>query len=329
MRIPPPLITRRLFAAAFAAALAGNAALPPAFAMQGAAEMDAEFYLKGLLGLPTAPAAKSVPLAPPRELNQAFVASTLRALEGAIAPALNATSGAALREAAAARRKALQLEYSRVLYNGAFGGGGYDALDESGSRSGGDTLQYGFDLTLLSYWTLLADARLPRATTSAVSQQLGDSLLEALAPPALRAPPPPQTPAANAKAESLSSLLGGVRLLLDALKAAGYVGSWSLDDSDADDALWAQRSELSDTQLTVTLTDSASLRAAIVLNGRPGASPELARPLLFAYLRQHGARLVESNEYFLDSSYKSNPMEYRADQQVLTFTIRPAASRAV
>ena len=193
MRIPPPLITRRLFAAAFAAALAGNAALPPAFAMQGAAEMDAEFYLKGLLGLPTAPAAKSVPLAPPRELNQAFVASTLRALEGAIAPALNATSGAALREAAAARRKALQLEYSRVLYNGAFGGGGYDALDESGSRSGGDTLQYGFDLTLLSYWTLLADARLPRATTSAVSQQLGDSLLEALAPPALRAPPPPQT----------------------------------------------------------------------------------------------------------------------------------------
>ena len=90
-------------------------------------------------------------------------------------------------------------------------------------------------------------------------------------------------------------------------------------------ALPHANSDLSDTRLTIVLSETASLHAAIVLNGRAGASPELARPLLSALLRRRGAAIVEKDEYFLDDTYRSNPNEYRANQQVLTLTIKPSA----
>ena len=75
-------------------------------------------------------------------------------------------------------------------------------------------------------------------------------------------------------------------------------------DSDGDEALWAQKSDLSPTRLTLTLTDTASLRAALLLNGRSGASPELAKPLLLAYLRARGVAIEEVGEFFLDGTYR-------------------------
>ena len=130
-------------------------------------------------------------------------------------------------------------------------------------------------------------------------------------------PPPPS-------AMALTDLIRGIRDLLGRLQRAGYCKGANVDDSDVDDVLWAQRSSLSDTRLTVTLTESASLRAAIVLNGRANASPELVRPLLLAYLRANGITTQESAEYFLDDEYRSNPLDYRPNQQVLTFTMRPS-----
>ena len=80
--------------------------------------------------------------------------------------------------------------------------------------------------------------------------------------------------------------------------------------------------------LTITLGESASLRSSLVLNGRGGASSELARPLLSAWLAEQGVRVVEATEYFVDSTYKTNPLEYRPDQQVLTLTIEPGGAAA-
>ena len=119
---------------------------------------------------------------------------------------------------------------------------------------------------------------------------------------------------------------GGMRALLDQLRAAGYVASWSLDDSDADEALWGQRSALSTTRLSVTLNDTASLRAALLLNGRAGSSPELAKPLLCAYLRARGVEVTEASDYFLDSVYRSSPLEYRPNQQILSLTLSPGTA---
>ena len=58
-----------------------------------------------------------------------------------------------------------------------------------------------------------------------------------------------------------------------------------------------RRSELSTTQLKIALTDSAALRSCLLLNGR--GSPELAGPLLLAYLRECGLSILGSSEYFL------------------------------
>lgn len=280
--------------------------------------MDLEFYARQALGLKT-PDAKVQPIEAPRTLDVAFASRSLAAVESTLAPALSMTPSA-LRDAASARRKAVAIEYNRVLSSGAFGIGGYDALEGGSSGADAVTQQYAFDLTLLTLFSLLADARLPRETNADVARRLGDSLIEVVGPPSAASP---ASAAAASSPKKLSELIDGMRTLLRSLRTAGYVRAFTLDDSDADDALWAQRSELSDTRLTVTLTESASLRAGVVLNGRSGCSPELARPLLIAYLRQRGV-LVESSEYFLDDTYRSNPQEYRANQQVIELTLKPA-----
>ena len=252
-------------------------------------------------------------------MDSDFVASAVAAIETELAGALVTTPGA-LREAAEKRRRTLSLEYNRVLASGAFGDGrGYDAAAAAATQGDGNS-QYGFDPMLASFFSLLADARLPRDQTRACSQQLGVRLLAML-----QAQPPATGASATAAPPRLAELLGGMRTLLEQLQKVGYVASWSLDDSDADEALWRQRSDLSLTRLSVTLNDSASLRAALLLNGRgAAASPELAKPMLLAYLRSRGCVVTEVNEYFLDSVYRSSPLEYRPNQQILTLTVAPS-----
>ena len=95
-------------------------------AAKGAAEMDLEFYVRGLIGKAPSPPAAPQAIAEPRRLNPAFSAGAIEAVESSIAVALG-KSPSALREAAAERRRSLSLEYNRVLTTGAFGLAGYDA----------------------------------------------------------------------------------------------------------------------------------------------------------------------------------------------------------
>ena len=311
-------VARRTAVALLAAAMAPFA--PPqrgALAVQGAAEMDAEFYVRGLLGVPPSPPASPQVLAQARKMDMAFVTGAIDAVESTLAPSLS-TTPAALRDAAAARRKALSQEYDRVLSSGAFGDGrGYDAAAALYTATSDPESQFAFDLSLLCLFTQLADARLPRTDASECSRRLGTKLLTVLPPPSGVTTSP-----------SVGELVKGMRALLGQLQSAGYLASWAIDDSDADESLWAARSSLSLTRLTVSLNDSASLRAALLLNGRDGASPELAKPLLIAYLRSRGVEVSEVSEYFLDSVYRPSPLDYKPNQQILTLSISPAAPAA-
>lgn len=311
-------VQRRLLLSA-AAALTWRPSSAPA--AQGAAEMDLEFYVKGLVGAKTTPAPASLPPPVPRALDAAFATAALGAAETAVARALGMTPSE-LRAAAAARRRALEIEYVRVLTSGAFGSG----YDTGSAVSAAPSDQFGFDLSLLSLFGLLADAqtsgRLRRADVRTCLGGLGATLL-AVVPGAGRAAVPAQGGAAG-RQPTLASLIGGMRALLDALQAAGYVRSYAIDDTDADEALWQAGGALSATRLSVTLTDSATLRGALVLDGR--VSPEITRLVLTAYLEARAVEVSEVSELFLDSIYRPNPREYRADQQLLALTIAPRAS---
>lgn len=298
--------------------------------------MDAEFYFRSLTGQPK-PVAAPQPLPPPRKLDEVVVAGIIDACERALSASLKMTP-AELREAAATKRRGLSVEFDRVLTSGAFGSA-YDA--SSGFTSASVTQQYGFDLTLLSLFSVLADARLPRDAASACAASLGAKLLEAVcaySPSARRATAATTmrvnaadgggggaTPASATTPPRATQIVAGMRALLDALRDAGYIAGYTLDDSDVDDGLWAQRNSLSATRLSVSLRDSASLRAAVVLNGR-SVSPEVARPLLAAYVTAAGALTADASEYFLDDEYRQNPLEYRPSSQVISLTIAPAGA---
>ena len=120
----------------------------------------------------------------------------------------------------------------------------------------------------------------------------------------------------------LSELCDGLRRLLAALQSVGYLASFKLDDTDVDDALWRRADDLSPTRLVVTLGEPASLGAALQLNGGRVA-PGLAAPVLAAYLRSCGARLKTQEEYFIDDTYRPNPLEYRPNAVVLELTVAP------
>lgn len=286
---------------------------PPTLArVKGAAEMDLEFYARGLLGGSASPAPKTQLPPVSRQLDERLAAAMLSAVAAGMAPSVK-MSPAELRTAAAALRPQLAIEYDRVNAVGAFGGGaGYDAA--VGARTAASysesQQQFGFDLSVLALFTVLADAKLGRRESADVSRRIGEELLGVF-PPAARC----------TDRDSLGTLIASWRALLDELKAAGYIDGYSVDDSDADEALWKQKSSLSPTRLTVTLNDSATLRAALLLNGR-GVSPEIARPLLTAFAASCGARVVEQAEYFLDD-YRESPLEYRASQTLLSYTLAP------
>ena len=212
------------------------------------------------------------------------------------------------------------MEYTKVLTQGAFSKSGYDVVDAPSLRD--ESGQFGFDLSLLAYFSLVSDARLGRPEAQDCKRRIGDALLKRVAAAAGSAPPP--TP--KATPPPIAEVISGIRTLLEGLRKAGYVAAYQIDDSDADEDLWETRDNprLAATRLTITLTDSASLRAALVLNGR--TSPELARPLVTAWLEEQRVAVSEATEFFLDSTYRSDPLDYRPDQQVLSLTIEPRRS---
>ena len=131
----PPAASRRQLLSRAAASLPAPAALafaaeaPSSVRVKGAAEMDLEFYARGLL-LGSGGAPRAAPPPPPlaaRQLDAVLAKRLLDAAAAGIAPSVSAPSAAKLRQAAGARRQALAIEYDRALFAGAFSAaGGYD-----------------------------------------------------------------------------------------------------------------------------------------------------------------------------------------------------------
>ena len=296
--------------------------LPPQAgrAAKGAAELDAEFYLRGLLGQPSLPPLK-LELPKDRQLAGPVACELLSVTRATLASALDCSIGEVAARASA-RRSSLAIEYERAVLSGAFGPA-YDASMAGGTRlalgsgagtaacagggGGGGVGLYDFELSLYALFTLLSEARLPPARQRAWNALLGDRLLAAQLSSSPAAQP---ATVATGSVSSLKQVDAGLEALLLALKQAGYLAGYSVDNSDADEALWAQRSELSTTRYTITLANPASLRAATQLNAASGGrvTPGLAVPLLLAFLRASGVTVLQQSEYFLDDEYKPNPI---------------------
>ena len=292
---------------------------------KGAAELDAEFYLRGLLGQPSLPPLK-LELPKDRALTRSAACTLLTVTRTALASTLDlSASEVAVR--ASARRSSLAIEYERAVLAGAFGpaydvsmaggtrlvlgqaSGATACTDGGGGGGGGDVGLYEFELSLYALFTLLSEARLPPARQRAFNALLGDSLLAAQLSSSPAAQP------ATGSAVPLKRVEAGLEALLQTLQRAGYLAGFKIDNSDADEALWAQRSELSTTRYTITLANPASLRAATQLNAASGGrvTPGLAVPLLLAYLRASGVTVLQQSEYFLDDEYKPNPIACAAN----------------
>ena len=266
---------------------------------KGAAELDAEFYLRGLLGQPSLPPLKLELPNKDRALSGVAACTLLSATRAALASTLDiSVSEVAAR--ASARRSSLAIEYERSVLAGAFGpaydmsmaGGARLALGQASGATactdgGGaaaatdDVGLYEFELSLYALFTLLSEARLPPGRQRAFYALLGDGLLAAQLSSSPAAQP------ATGSAVSLKRVESGLEALLQALQRAGYLAGFKIDNSDADEALWAQRSELSTTRYTINLANPASLRAATQLNAASGGrlTAGLAVPLLLAFLR--------------------------------------------
>lgn len=188
-----------------------------------------------------------------------------------------------------------------------------------GGGGGGDVGLYEFELSLYALFTLLSEARLPPGRRRAFYALLGDRLLAAQLSSSPAAQP------ATGSAASLKRVEAGLEALLEALQRAGYLAGFKIDNSDADEALWAQRSELSTTRYTITLANPASLRAATQLNAASGGrvTAGLAVPLLLAFLRASGVTVLQQSEYFLDDEYKPNPIAYNPSSLVVELEIAP------
>ena len=303
---------------------------------KGAAELDAEFYLRGLLGQPSLPPLKLELPNKDRALSGVAAYTLLSATRAALASTLDiSVSEVAAR--ASARRSSLAIEYERSVLAGAFGpaydmsmaGGARLALGQAsgatactdgggGGGSGGDVGLYEFELSLYALFTLLSEARLPPGRQRAFYALLGDGLLAAQLSSSPAAQP------ATGSAVSLKRVESGLEALLQALQRAGYLAGFKIDNSDADEALWAQRSELSTTRYTLTLANPASLRAATQLNGR--VAPGLAVPMVLAFLRASGVTVLQQSEYFLDDEYKPNPIAYSPSSLVVELQLSPVPS---
>lgn len=307
------VVARRTCLACLAASLT-NIGPPPARAVRGAAELDAEYYLRSTLGL-AAPKVTSRPPKSPRQLNSDAVDALLAAVTMQVA-AITGQTAESVTAAAAAQGPRLVIELDRALSSGLYSDGGYSSLEASGAPTAPLTNEFSFDLRLFALFTLVADGSLRRdGKRAAFFDELGDRLLAAM-PPAL-------VPSASTST-GIVHAAAGCRRLLEHLRAVGYLAGFDFDAEDADDALWAQRSDLSTTLVRATLDEPAALRSALLLSQRAGGmSSDLATPLLAAYLRRACGAVVTTNQYFVDE-YRDNPLDYRPSQLIVEMTLTPA-----
>ena len=206
---------------------------PPqrALAARGAAELDLEYYARSLIGMKAPPSVELLAPVEARLLDRDLAQRLLDQTALAVAAALDVPIDEVTKRAAASR-PALSVEFDRLLSTGAFGAGFDASFDTATQQPQAPNNQFAFDLSLCSIYAQLTDAHLARPALSAFNARLGAALLEALRPrDALRGVGSPKT---------FGGVSQGVRELLGRLKAAGYVRSFSVDDSDADEVLWSQ-----------------------------------------------------------------------------------------
>lgn len=219
--------SRRLVVALGACASLG----PPrrALAARGAAELDLEYYARSLLGKSAPPELPSVVPVPARLLDHDLSAALLKETAAAVAYSLDLTTDE-LNKRASASRTRLALEFDRVLSAGAFSDGFDAAFTTAANEPQAQNQQYAFDLTVCTIFSLVADARLSRAARRALDERLGIALLRALA----------GGTALSKMLPTFGAVSLGVKELLARLERGGYVRSFIVDDSDADEALWAE-----------------------------------------------------------------------------------------
>ena len=311
MRVIDLLTSRRIFL--LAAASSGPPCLRHNQSWRRAVRRSStQSFTRALLRLPPSPPVAAAPPPPPRPLDEPLAAALLERAAAAVAESLGVEIDA-VTQRAAALRPSLAVDYERTLSGGAFGGAsGYEASSTT-TRATRIRDQFDFDLALLAIFSQLSSARPTAERAAAARAALGDRLLAQLAP---RCVPP--LPAACRAGAPLSELCGGLRRLLAALQSAGYLASYKLDDTDVDDAAPRRRPEPD--------AIGRDARRARLARRRPAAQrrPRGARP------RGAGARRLpalvrrapqDAEEYFIDDTYRPNPLEYRPNAVVLELTV--------
>lgn len=308
----PAVLSRRACLTCLAASLVGFRA-PSARAVRGAAELDAEYYLRSSLGL-SAPSVASRTPKPPRTLD----ASTANVLLTAVTAQVAATVGESpesITATAVAQGPRLAIELDRALSSGLFSDGGYSMTNSLASTP--LTNEFAFDLRLFALYSLIANGKIRReADRVTFINDLGDRLLSSM--PSVIVP-------STLNTSSIQSAAAGCRRLLEHLREVGYITAFQFDSEDADDALWAERSDLSTTLLRATLEEPAALRSALLLSQRAGGvSSDLAAPMLASYLRRACDADVLVSQYFVDE-YRDNPRDYRPSQLIIEMTLIPSS----
>ena len=239
-------IQRRDLAAAVALSAASAWHPLPCHAARGAFELDAEYYARGLLGLPPP---RPVPPSPqPRAgLDTDFERTALNLVESSAAEACGITP-AVLNEEAVARFRSVALELESV--GSSVRATSYSSttpldVQRCGCASGTRWASSGyvvcrFDVQLGAILSALSARRPSAEAISMYQTKLGTELLKQL-----RAPQPSCALRSDA---TLSASCAGARALLDRLRSLGYIRDFMLDDANVDDTLWAARGPLAVTR---------------------------------------------------------------------------------
>ncbi|CAM9405367.1 unnamed protein product, partial [Phaeothamnion confervicola] len=273
----------------------------------GAAELDAQYYLKSLFG-----SNQPWPAEPP-------VAAPARRLDPATASAL--LDIAARRTASAAGMPMAVFEPLIVKVRAAV----EPAFQRKAAFPDDPADQYCFDM--LSYATYKAAAEvLPDTRKRAgLVRMIGEDALEVFAPGIGREGGREQqaVPVVNVKAAGSSgpaAAAAGVTALLRRMQAVGLIGSFTWNEELEIDG-WEDGVPLS---AELVVSAPATLGAAVQAAGEGRRfHADFVGPALQAYWRRCGVRTAYE-EYFLDDTYRPDPSQYRAVQVIYSWTLEPA-----
>ena len=252
-------IQRRDLATAVALSAASAWRPLPCRAARGAFELDAEYYARGLLGLPP-PRPVPPPPQPRAGLDTDFGRTALNLVESSAAEACG-ISPAVLNEEAVARLRSVALELESVASSvRATSYSSTTPLDvqrcscaSSRAYALGSTRRYvvcRFDVQLGALLSALSARRPSAEAISMYQTKLGTEVLKQL-----RAPQPACALRSDAP---LSASCAGARALLDRLRSLGYIRDFALDDANVDDTLWAARGPLAVTRCELPECQHAS-----------------------------------------------------------------------